>query len=497
MIKILQKGDSLETPILGGFCPYWTVLDGSIILADTAEEIINFLPPQKRAVDPVSILEFLRFNYMLGNRTLVQGVQRMPLRATLNADGTLIRRPPIPHGNLQLESGPAAIKLHRLLSDELTAAIRNRKRIFMLLSGGLDSRVIAGVLKEIEPKTQVKITCVTWGHPESRDVNYAQRIAGWYGWDFVNVPIDAGLTWKNIERGAIWGGSEATGIHLHGMDWFTNANRDDLVISGSFGDGIGRGEFSSTHLTHLKFKSIINTWDLVYPWIANKAINIAERDRCLAWEGAESESEYAHLELDMEENFARRMMAHVMNYIRQYCDLYQPYANAELVTFMWSLAPGHRTDDIYFNPLKNLDPRLYSLPWARTGIAPDGNIEPNTNLTKHFHKYFEWLRKDLYQNLESIIFDRSLNGLELFNSVTIKKMWDAWVRSPDFDREMGENLVKICSIELSHRHFNLLPCRKSDYWQDYITYTLRNSFTNGKKVIWNIAHIARRKIKIH
>ncbi len=37
-----------------------------------------------------------------------------------------------------------------------------------------------------------------------------------------------------FSAGAVWGGSSPLQLHLHGMDWFRNAEPDDLVIASKF-----------------------------------------------------------------------------------------------------------------------------------------------------------------------------------------------------------------------------------------------------------------------
>lgn len=469
MLRKLSASESIQTAQFGGFCPYWTAVDGQVLVADTAEEIILALPEDKRIIDPVAVLELLQFNYMLGNRTLVQGVQRMPWHATLRGDGVIERRLPLPHANRYVSPQDVAQTLRELLEEELYNVTRNHQRVFLLLSGGLDSRVVAGVLKEIEPQLQAQIACVTWGHPESRDVVYARRIASWYGWEFFHVPYDHELGWSNIQRGAIWGGAEVTGIHLHGEDWFRGVQPENLVVAASFGDSVGRAEFSSVHVKNLSLAPLRNTGRLLHPSLINDLLTLAEKDRETAWEGEQTAPDWMRQELDMQENYMRRMLCHAMDYIRQFCSLHQAFTSDEVVSYMWSLSPDCRTDEIYYQLLKDLDFRLYSLPWTRTGVAPDGTTEPDPKLRKEFHEWGKWLRHDLRPRLESLIFSPGLRELGLFYSPAIRRMWDGFLTEPDDRLGTGENVVKLCSIELSRRHFKIRPCRKPTYWQDVIS----------------------------
>lgn len=484
MLRKIGISESIKTTQVGGFCPYWTMVDGQVNVADTAEEIILSLPGDKRVIDPVAFLELLQFNYILGNRTLVQGVQRMPWRAVLTGNGVVERRPPIPHNNRYASPQKAAQTLRELLEEELYNITQNRKRVFLLLTGGLDSRVVAGVLKRLEPQLHARIECVTWGQPESRDVVYASRIAAWYDWEHHHLPYDHELTWSNIIRGAIWGGAEVAGLHLHGEEWFKSIQPEDLVVAASFGDSVGRAEFGSVHLKNLSRVPLRSKHRLLHPSLVGDLITLAEKDRETAWEGVEETGPgWVRLELDMQENYMRRMICHAMDYIRQFCSLHQAFTSYKVVSYMWSLSLDCRTDNIYYQLLKELDSKLYSLPYARTGIAPDGSTEHDPKLSKEYHEWGKWLRNELRSRLEPLVFSSGLHKLGLFHGGPyIRRLWDRWLGEPINELGNGQNIVKLCSLELLRRHFQLQPCRRPTYWQDVILDVKRHSFTKVREI---------------
>jgi len=410
---------------------------------------------------------------MLGNRTLVQGVQRMPWRATLRGDGTIRRHPPLPHAERHVEPRQAARVLHKLLADELSNVLQNRTRVFLLLSGGLDSRVVAGVLKKLEPALSQNIIGVTWGRVESRDVVYARRIASWFGWEHIHLPYDSELTWANIQKGATWGGSEISGIHLHAMDWFRNANPDDLVIASTFGDMIGRAEFSYRHLSTLKMARLKNTAGLLRESGVGQWVDLAERDRTTAWQGETAAPYWVRCELDMHENYVRRILCHAMDYIRQFCSLHQAFTSDKVVSYMWSLSPSYRTDKIYHCLFEDLDPRLSGLPWARTGVAPDGTIETDPSLKTDLHNVNKWLRDDLRPRIEPLILSPQLAELGPLYGPAIHRVWTYWLD------ELSDNIwswgpvASLCSLELSRRYFHLQPAGPPAGWRDSTLELLR------------------------
>jgi asparagine synthase (glutamine-hydrolysing) len=369
----------------------------------------------------------------------------------------------------------------------------------LLLSGGLDSRIVAGILKKLEPQLESAIACVTWGQLQSRDVTYARRIASWYDWEFFHVPYDAELVWSNIIAGSTWGGAEVAGIHLHGMNWFQSAKPTDLAIAASFGDSIGRAEFSSVHLLNLVPASIYNLAHLLLPSVARNALTIAELDRSTAWAEAETKWNWVRHELDMQENYMRRQLCHAMDYIRQYCCLHQAYTSEKLVSYMWSISPEFRTDDIYHQLLRELDPKLYSLPWARTGTAPDGSVETDTTLEKEFHEWGQWLRRELSPRLKPLVLSDGLQSLGIFSGIALRRIWNRFLAEPEDTFGDGESIAKLASIELARRHFDIRPFRRSHPWLDTgcesLHHVIRASSRVGSRLARTLSGASRHQLR--
>jgi len=404
----------------------------------------------------------------------------MPWHSTLYGDGRLERRPPIPHGTKHVKPALAARVLRALLEEELGQVVENRKRVFLLLTGGLDSRVTAGVLKALEPTTTARFVAVTWGHPQSRDVAYGKRIASWFDWEWIHLPYDVALTRQNIARGAVWGGAEVAGFHLHAMEWFHQANSTDLVIAASFGDSIGRGEYSSVHVSHLSHKAIHNPWSLIHPRLQDESISRALLDRATAWESEPSSEDWIRCELDGQENYMRRMIGHAMDYIRQYCSLHQAFTSETVVRFMWSLSPELRRDHIYHCLLEDLDARLFSLPWARTGVAPNGNIERDHGLRKEYHELTRWLYSDLREFLDELISCPELATLGVFLRPSLRRLRTNWVGLNEGPLGLAEHVVKVASVELLRREYSIMPCREATPLRDIIF----DRYTRLRRQLW-------------
>ena len=115
--------------------------------------------------DPAAILSIASFGYACGERTLVNEIKRRPWLSEIGTDSKVHLKNIPPHGRLWTDYDKIATNLIRLLCDEAIQVCRGHKEIYVLLSGGLDSRVVAGVLANIQKQgmLDVRPVCVTWG----------------------------------------------------------------------------------------------------------------------------------------------------------------------------------------------------------------------------------------------------------------------------------------------------------------------------------------------
>lgn len=456
MIRQLEPSDRISTAPIGGFCPYWMRHEDSIFVADTAGELVQMLPPERRAIDSVSVLALLQLNYMLGGRTLVSGVYKMLPHSTLTGEGKELREPPIPHAARRKARSSIAPRLLELLEAELLEATHGHSRVHVLLSGGMDSRIIAGVLHRARHRIESTVHLVTWGDRRSRDVAYAERVAGVLGWEHVLIDYTPELAWANVSTAATWGGAECTGIHLHGLAKLGDlAQGGDVIIAGTLGDSMGRAVYSGRRITRVIRWPMTNTGSLLpyaqFPRLAREA----RRARALAWQMADGEPRWVCAELDMQENYLARMLCHAMDYARQFCAVHQAFSSDALVEYVWSLSPSARCDPVYFGMLRMLDPRLAAIPWARTGLAPDGQGRVDASLRVTYHDWRNWPRTEFLDDLERLYFSPQLASLGLFHQPALERLWRRFTHERRPSIRLSEDILKICSIEIARERYAL------------------------------------------
>ena len=482
MIRVLKEGDTISTRAFGGFCPYYYRNEetGQVMVGETADEMIDSIPKDRREIDPVACLGLFNFNYPLGDRTLIEGLKRIPWHSTLNGSGMIERNPPIPHGHRLAEPTEIATSLLDCLQEEISTYLDGHKRVWILLSGGLDSRITVGVVKKIQNDFSADIHAVTWGMENSRDVVYARQIAERFGWEWHHLHYDEKTLWENLRIAAEWGGGEVAGIHLHCEEQLGNlVSLEDVVIASSWGDSIGRAEFSGHHLLHITIPPIVNKYWLIHRSLFEDCLRLAAADRQLAWCTEPDWSKHVITELDNQENYMRRMISHAMNYIRRFCHLEQTFTGERTVKTMWSYSPICRQAEVYFLLLKKLDPLLCELPWARTGVAPNGNVEKDDSLKTTYHEWGRWLRQGRHKDLKNLICDSGLPSLGIFNMSQVRQCYNFWKRQPVHSVGRTEVILQLAGIELLRRRFELAaPGDRTDLFD----MLLAKAYNLGKKI---------------
>ncbi|WAC06940.1 MAG: asparagine synthase-related protein [Thermodesulfobacteriota bacterium] len=380
---------------------------------------------QKLSLDVSAILSILAFNYPCGDRTLFQELKRQPWLSSITQDGRVVLKPIPPHGFAWDSSGKIAAQLNILLQEEAERACYNREEIYVLLSGGLDSRIVAGILYQLKQKGILKRNPIglTWGLENSRDVQYAKVAAEMLGFGWKHIAMGPETIIENIYEGFPLTAGLVPPAHLHRMLWFKkNVSKKALVLAGSYGDSVGRAEFSGRQILELDFLKPFDPYNLIKQDFLAPAISGIQKDLILLHERAGQNSpKHALCEIEMQGHYMRGMIAHVMAVINNWCTLYQMFTDPKVYTYMWSLHPARRDDSIYAALLESIHPGLVRIPWARTNKALRGRtIGKQNKLRRKFHDYAMWSSHSLYDEISKIVEPEWFESLGIFNPAQVQ-----------------------------------------------------------------------------
>ncbi len=410
---------------LGFHNPYFKIDNGKFNIKSDLAEILDSCP--RKTLDFAAVVEILSTGYAFGDRTLVKEIKKTPWMAKPKSDLTdwdFFKLPK--HQENKTDEYEVAKHFFKLLEEELLNYVTAHDHIGILLTGGMDSRIVAAVLNQLILKKKIsekKVTAFTWGSLDSRDVVYAKRIAKLYNWYWKHVEVDVLQMQENFDW-IVKNGCEFTPLHLHAMSKVAQEETLDCVLGGSFGDSIGRGEYSGIRAKNLKSLDlkIHNAGSILrgdYKTLSAADIQQDIQKYHLLFP---EQKAYQQNELDMQLHYMRRMLNPCMSLINKEIPLYQMFSAPEVFSYMWSLHPDCRTDKVYLHILEKYAPELLDIPWARNGMRYLSENETPDQFKKKHHQYGEMIRDHFFELITEKIEEHSAIAAQIFDLKNLKKL---------------------------------------------------------------------------
>jgi asparagine synthase (glutamine-hydrolysing) len=413
---------------LGNFYPLMIPNKGNDFYITTSEAISNM---DKCYIDPIGVVEVVNNSYLLGDRTLVKGLSRLSWMTSFEKPMdkyNLVNKLPN-HDVLEYDVNDFYIIFKEKLKIELKQYIEEKEHVGILLSGGYDSRIVAGLLKELqnENEFQGSVTAFTWGIINSRDVVYAKEICKIYEWEIEHINLNSEILLENIKLAGIHG-AEYSPYHLHAMKAISQNKKIDVMIAGSYGDSVGRAEFSGKNVQGLKpvLSNSIDKFGIINSDVLFKSKYEMKRD-AFAYKDYIIRSEaYQYNEIEQELHYMRRKLNACMYLIGAEIPVFQLFTSPETFGLTWSLKPKLRSDEIYRKILESLPSNVGLIPWARTGENIRGEKREDLKGVKQHHMYAKWLREDLNTDIKKLVLSKEIDSLGIFNMYSLKALVRAW-----------------------------------------------------------------------
>jgi asparagine synthase (glutamine-hydrolysing) len=385
-----------------------------------------------------AIMSTLSLGYALGDSTLFTEIRRRPWLGQSQTDGSFRELQIPPHGRYRHTSTAIAEQLYKRLQNEIEVVSARFSKIYLLLSGGLDSRIVAGVVRALldQGRIHADVTAITWGQPFSRDVVLAKEVAENLGFRWQHIVLSAGHLEENIEITSRLLGASVSPINLHRMNWLIeNCEPTSLVLAGSYGDSVGRGEYSRRTVLELDSMKPFNAWGLIRNDLSQLGAVRCKYELDSLSQRAGSVPGYVLNEHQQQAHYMRGLIAQTMSVINTRCHLYQAFTAPDVYQFMWSLHPSTRTDDVYIQLLKNMGNDLVKIPWARDNRSPDRTRRDHNELLKNYHDYPSWTNKYISQQFEQYGYENYLESFRVlsFLDQDIFCKWVDRLVKPDYD----------------------------------------------------------------
>src|SRR5690606_39394333 len=114
---------------------------------------------------------------------------------------------------------------------------------------------------------------------------------------------------RNLEFAGV-NGAEVSPLHYHAMPDVANIRGVDVILAGSYGDSVGRAEFSGRKVTNLKpiVPLVLDQFGVVNKELMRRARSEFKEDVSLAARCVDSRASLRLREICPEQHYLRRML---------------------------------------------------------------------------------------------------------------------------------------------------------------------------------------------
>jgi asparagine synthase (glutamine-hydrolysing) len=334
---------------------YWQAQDS--LLFSSEIKALSSLPGFRLQIDEAGLSDLLFADHLLDDRTLFEDIKALPGASVLTyQDGRLAIRQYwdyyfAPPGNrLPDEQG-----LLEELDHHIFQSVQRRLRpdTCLLLTGGLDSRTIIGMLMRCRGETRVITNTI--GTEDSSEVIWARQIATAAGLEHTTIPIDssylAAYSSECINRTE--GSMSCHASWIFAEDAFLPAHQIRYVMTGLFGEAISGRNWAPGPARELSPTEALEQYELhsrrnsallaevlrpeVYSRVVGESLRSIKRTLALAGSHYPlNQFDYLHLHQKL------RRHAGSADVLGDYCQTLEPFTDNHLVDFALSIPPALR-----------------------------------------------------------------------------------------------------------------------------------------------------------
>ncbi len=336
--------------------------------------------PPLAEIDPVAVCEFVLFASYYNERTLFPQIRKLPPASVLSLKpGSMeLSR----YWEIRIDADKPPLDEHEcveeaiaLFDQSIRRLLTGRSRPALLLSGGIDSRVILGGLR----RAGFRIPSVTYGTPDGDDAPIARQIAEHCGLPFTFHPIA-----NDDPQNFFAASARRSDCRAETVDTPAHGEIIEQLAEtyGSYlhGDKSFYGKAATTSLQALAnvdvftFADTARLADMLDPDVrrhAQASIDQTRRDFLAA--GADIDPQDLKDKVYYEQRLANRQNAFAAASLRD-LEPARPWLDEDLVDFLFAI-PGHlrRDKDINRKMLEIVAPDLAAMPFAKRDSIPQAN----------------------------------------------------------------------------------------------------------------------------
>ena len=220
---------------------YYTMKDKSLLFASEMKAILQ--APVTRTVDRQALYTILNLSYLPGERTLIEGIRKLPPSSFLVFENGAVRMKNywvVPPLDTTQSEADALGKLESILEESIRAQMVADVPLGCFLSGGMDTSVLVAYASKAS-RQPLKTFCMGFGE-ESDEFKDAKVVAEKFGTDHRELTVDSSQAMKLYPK-MIWH-MEAPKYNLY--PWFVCElvhKHVKVCLSGNGGDEVFGGYY--------------------------------------------------------------------------------------------------------------------------------------------------------------------------------------------------------------------------------------------------------------
>jgi len=451
------------------------------------------LPDLPRMLDRLAVAQFLTFDHVLEDHTLLTDVKQLPAATILTVRNGNISmekywHPHYPEYYSVRSKDECGEELQPLLRQAFQRQKPGEHTAAVLLSGGLDSRVVAAELKEFDESNTLQT--FTFGNPGCDDARYASEVSKKLGLPHLFSTLKSDYLIQYANKGVRLSDGLANVMHMHTLPNLTDqAARAKVIYKGFLGDALmgygiqGRlwANYGEDDLTHIHIAALQELGGIVFePSLLDQVLlprpgGLYVEEVYLSLENAFRASkavlpaDQRHF-LDLTQRVPRMTLSGV-EWLRSQAHVRLPFADRDLVEFMLTVPPGFRYQrkimkDLFIRQY----PELAKIPFTETGYPL---VHCRREVTKRANEqvrwwlraagmkwvsmpkkrpyafYADWFRSELRTWMEDILLSKRCLDRGIFNPLFVKKLITEHLAGVNHHIRLGG----LISIELWHQQF--------------------------------------------
>jgi asparagine synthase (glutamine-hydrolysing) len=200
-----EGGLAVGADLLGIYPVYYWAQDG-VVLVGSSPELFRYHPSFSMQLDPRGLASILLMMHILDGQTLMKGVRRLAAGHLLTwQQGQPAREVKqyqirVSRDRYDLPFSAHVEALDGAINEALSRSVQAQRRCCLLLSGGLDSRMLGGYLKERD----IAVSALTMGIETDIEMRLARNVARKMGFPHNSVEVEYGSYAECASRQATW-----------------------------------------------------------------------------------------------------------------------------------------------------------------------------------------------------------------------------------------------------------------------------------------------------